>query len=86
MQGDADSANVVGEIIGRDFPHEIVVVSGHFDSWDVGTGAIDDGGGCVVSVGSGTVAEDAGAESTAHGAGRALHQRGERAAWRPGLP
>jgi len=49
MQGDADSANVVGEIIGRDFPHEIVVVSGHFDSWDVGTGAIDDGGGCVVT-------------------------------------
>ena len=49
MQGDADSANVVGEIVGRERPHEIVVVGGHFDSWDVGTGAIDDGGGCVVT-------------------------------------
>ena len=49
MHGDADSANVVGEIVGRERPHEIVVVGGHFDSWDVGTGAIDDGGGCVVT-------------------------------------
>jgi len=49
MQGDADSANVVAEIAGRERPHEIVVVGGHLDSWDVGTGAIDDGGGCVVA-------------------------------------
>jgi carboxypeptidase Q len=46
---DADSANVVGEIRGRERPDEIVVVSGHFDSWDVGTGSTDDGGGCVVT-------------------------------------
>ena len=44
-----DSANVVGEIRGREKPDEIVVVSGHLDSWDVGAGATDDGGGCVVS-------------------------------------
>lgn len=46
---DADSANVVGEIRGREHPEEIVVVGGHIDSWDVGTGSTDDGGGCVVT-------------------------------------
>jgi carboxypeptidase Q len=46
---DAESANVVGEIRGREKPDEIVVVSGHLDSWDVGDGASDDGGGCVVT-------------------------------------
>ena len=46
---DADSANVVGEIRGRERPDEVVVVGGHFDSWDVGTGSTDDGGGCVVT-------------------------------------
>ncbi len=46
---DADSFNVVGEMRGRERPDEVVVVSGHFDSWDVGTGSTDDGGGCVVS-------------------------------------
>ncbi|MEX1129761.1 MAG: M20/M25/M40 family metallo-hydrolase [Vicinamibacterales bacterium] len=46
---DADSFNVVGEIRGREFPDEVVVVGGHFDSWDVGTGSTDDGGGCVVT-------------------------------------
>jgi len=46
---DADSFNLIGEIRGRELPDEIVVVSGHFDSWDVGTGSTDDGGGCVVS-------------------------------------
>jgi carboxypeptidase Q len=39
----------VGEIAGREHPHEVVVVGGHFDSWDVGTGASDDGGGCIVT-------------------------------------
>jgi carboxypeptidase Q len=46
---DADSANVVGEIRGSERPDEVVVVSGHFDSWDVGTGSTDDGGGCIVT-------------------------------------
>jgi carboxypeptidase Q len=40
---------VVGEVRGREKPDEVVVVSGHLDSWDVGTGATDDGGGCVVT-------------------------------------
>jgi carboxypeptidase Q len=46
---DVESANVVGELRGREQPDDIVVVSGHLDSWDVGTGATDDGGGCIVS-------------------------------------
>src|SRR5207302_10626460 len=49
FEADAESANVVGEIRGREKPDEIVVVSGHLDSWDVGAGATDDGGGCVVT-------------------------------------
>ena len=46
---DADSFNVIGEIPGRERPDEVVVIGGHFDSWDVGTGSTDDGGGCVVT-------------------------------------
>jgi carboxypeptidase Q len=46
---DADSFNVVGEIRGREKPEEVIVIGGHFDSWDVGTGSTDDGGGCVVT-------------------------------------
>jgi carboxypeptidase Q len=49
MEPDVPSANVVGEIIGREKPEEIVLVGGHIDSWDVGTGASDDGAGCVVT-------------------------------------
>jgi carboxypeptidase Q len=49
FEPDAESANVVGEIRGREKPDEIVVVSGHLDSWDVGAGATDDGGGCIVT-------------------------------------
>jgi carboxypeptidase Q len=46
---DAPSVNVVGEIRGRERPNEVVVLGGHLDSWDVGTGASDDGVGCVVT-------------------------------------
>jgi len=49
FEADVASANVIGEIRGRERPDEIVVVSGHLDSWDVGAGATDDGGGCVVT-------------------------------------
>ncbi|HRG79542.1 MAG TPA: M20/M25/M40 family metallo-hydrolase [Cyclobacteriaceae bacterium] len=47
---DAPSFNVVGEIRGREFPKEIIVVGGHLDSWDLGQGAHDDGAGCVQSI------------------------------------
>lgn len=46
---DAESANVMGELRGREKPDEIVVMGGHIDSWDVGQGAMDDAGGVVVA-------------------------------------
>ena len=49
FEAEVESANVVGELRGREFPDEIVLAGGHFDSWDVGAGASDDGVGCVVT-------------------------------------
>jgi carboxypeptidase Q len=50
MLPDADSANVIGEIPGRERPDEVVVIGGHLDSWDVGAGAQDDGSGCITAL------------------------------------
>jgi Zn-dependent M28 family amino/carboxypeptidase len=47
---DADSFNVIADWKGTEHPEQVVVVSGHLDSWDLGTGAIDDGAGVVVSM------------------------------------
>jgi hypothetical protein len=47
---DALSYNVIGEIRGWEFPDEVVVLGGHLDCWDVGQGAMDDGGGCCQSI------------------------------------
>jgi carboxypeptidase Q len=49
FEPDVESFNVVGEIRGNERPEEIVLVGGHFDSWDVGAGASDDGVGCIVT-------------------------------------
>jgi Iap family predicted aminopeptidase len=49
MLPDADSANVIGEIVGRERPDEVVVIGGHLDSWDVGQGAHDDGAGVLAA-------------------------------------
>src|SRR5437773_454405 len=49
---DVESANVIGDIKGSDHPEQVVIVSGHLDSWDLGTGAIDDGAGVAVSMGA----------------------------------
>ncbi len=46
---DAKSANVIAELKGTEKPNEVIIVSGHYDSWDVGQGAHDDGGGCIVA-------------------------------------
>ena len=47
---DAPSHNVIGELIGTEFPDQIITVGGHIDSWDVGHGAHDDGAGCMQSI------------------------------------
>jgi hypothetical protein len=47
---DVESANVIGDIKGSEHPEQIIIVSGHLDSWDLGTGAIDDGAGVAVSM------------------------------------
>ncbi len=46
---DALSRNVMAEIVGSEFPDEVVILGGHIDSWDVGQGAMDDGGGVVAA-------------------------------------
>ena len=50
MLADAESANVVGEVRGREKPDEVVLLGAHLDSWDLGTGAIDDGAGCGIVI------------------------------------
>jgi carboxypeptidase Q len=47
---EVESANVIGDIKGSEHPEQVVVVSGHLDSWDLGTGAIDDAAGVAVSM------------------------------------
>ncbi|MDQ8154630.1 MAG: M20/M25/M40 family metallo-hydrolase, partial [Gemmatimonadota bacterium] len=46
---DVPSHNVMGELVGREKPREIIAMGGHSDSWDVGLGAMDDAGGIVVA-------------------------------------
>ena len=50
FEPDADSADVMGEIPGRELKNEVVVIGGHIDSWDVGMGAHDDGGGVMAAL------------------------------------
>ena len=47
---DETSYNVIADLKGSEHPEEMVVVSGHLDSWDLGTGAIDDGAGVVIAM------------------------------------
>jgi Zn-dependent M28 family amino/carboxypeptidase len=47
---DAQSYNVIGDLKGSEHPEQVVIVSGHLDSWDLGTGAIDDGAGVAVAM------------------------------------
>ncbi len=50
---DLEARTVVGEITGREKPEEIVVIGGHLDSWDLATGAIDDGAGVAITMAAG---------------------------------
>lgn len=49
-EGTVQTANVIAELCGRERPEQIVLIGGHLDSWDVGQGAHDDGGGCVTAM------------------------------------
>lgn len=53
----APSGNVIAEIPGTDLKDEIVLISCHLDSWDLGTGALDDGAGCGIVVGAAKLIE-----------------------------
>lgn len=56
----APAFNVVGEIRGREAPDEVVVVGGHLDSWDPGTGAIDDAAGVAIMTAAAKLAAEHG--------------------------
>ena len=47
---DTVSYNVIADIKGTEHPEQIVIVSGHLDSWDLGTGAIDDAAGVAIAM------------------------------------
>jgi hypothetical protein len=49
-RGEVTSGNVIADIPGREAPEEIVVIGGHLDSWDTGTGALDDGAGVGITM------------------------------------
>lgn len=49
LRPDVASANVIGEITGRESPDDVVLIGGHFDSWDPAGGASDDGVGCIAT-------------------------------------
>jgi Zn-dependent M28 family amino/carboxypeptidase len=49
-KGDVSSGNVVLDLIGSELPEEIVLIAGHLDSWDLATGALDDGAGIAITV------------------------------------
>lgn len=48
--GEGTSYNAIGEFTGSEFPKEYVLISGHLDSWDLGTGALDDGAGVAITM------------------------------------
>jgi carboxypeptidase Q len=50
MREEVDSYNVVADLKGSDHPEQVVIVSGHLDSWDLGTGALDDAAGVAIAL------------------------------------
>ncbi|PKM06294.1 MAG: aminopeptidase [Gammaproteobacteria bacterium HGW-Gammaproteobacteria-4] len=56
--GAATSYNVIGEITGSKYPEQVVIIGGHLDSWDLGTGAIDDGAGVAITMAAGALIGD----------------------------
>jgi len=58
FKGTYTGANVIGEITGRKHPNEVVAIGGHLDSWDLGTGAIDDGAGVAIAMAAAKLIHD----------------------------
>lgn len=56
--GAVTSQNVIAEVAGREKPREIVLLGAHLDSWDLGTGALDDGAGVAIIVAAGKLIHD----------------------------
>src|SRR3546814_9759577 len=55
FDGEYTSQNVIGEITGSERPDEVVLLAGHLDSWDLGTGAIDDAAGIAITMATGAL-------------------------------
>ncbi len=58
--GELQSGNVMGEIVGTEKPEEIILIGAHLDSWDMGTGAVDDGAGVGIVMGAAKVLMESG--------------------------
>lgn len=56
--GQYTGANVIGEITGKKYPDQVVAIGGHLDSWDPGTGAIDDGAGVAIAMAAAKLIHD----------------------------
>lgn len=52
------SENVIGEITGRDLKDDVILIGAHLDSWDLGTGAVDDGAGVALTMAAGKMIQD----------------------------
>lgn len=60
LPGEVESHNVIAEITGSKYPDEIVLISAHIDSWDEGTGALDDGAGVGIVMATGALLKQQG--------------------------
>jgi hypothetical protein len=58
FNGSYTGANVIGEVTGKKHPDQVVAIGGHLDSWDPGTGAIDDGAGVAIAMAAGKLIHD----------------------------
>jgi Zn-dependent M28 family amino/carboxypeptidase len=58
--GEMTSGNVIADIRGTEAPDEVIIIGGHLDSWDLGTGAIDDGAGVAITTAAAKLILDAG--------------------------
>jgi hypothetical protein len=58
IEGEYTGANVIGEVTGAKHPDQVVAIGGHLDSWDPGTGAIDDAAGVAIAMAAGKLIHD----------------------------